>query len=465
MTSPRSEPANIMSAKEKTLSPVRQFLADHPEVQTFEVVLTDLNGIFRGKWLPRSGIEKVLNGKLKMSLTSIAADIWGRDVPVLCRQTGDGDGICTALESSIRLLPWLERPTAQLMLQLNTEDGTPWGFDPRVILKRVCNKFEALGLTPVCAPELEFYLLPDERHSDGTPRIPATRANGSCSIGGQLYSTEVMQEQAVLLHEMREACELMNLPLEGLVKELAASQYELNLEHIPDPVRAADNAQMLKQTIKGVARKHGLIASFMAKPFGDRDGNGYHTHVSVLDKDGRNIFDDGTAHGSPMLRHAIAGLAETMADCMLVFAPHNNSYRRLRRGVHGPLVPTWGYENRYTALRIPNGEGEARRIEHRIAGADANPYLSLAAILAGIAHGIENKLEADEPTKGGPQDVDPVLPGNWYEALREFENSDFVAEALGADFRQAFSAIKRMEQLEFSGTVNPLEYNSYLVLA
>jgi len=133
--------------------------------------------------------------------------------------------------------------------------------------------------------------------------------------------------------------------------------------------------------------------------------------------------------------------------------------------VHGPLVPTWGYENRYVALRIPNGEGEARRIEHRIAGADANPYLCLAAILAGIAWGIERGLEADEPTVGGPQDVDPVLPGNWYEARRAFETSAFIAEALGADFQHAFSAIKRMEQLEFSGTVNPLEYDSYLVLA
>lgn len=456
-----------MSAKKivKHHSPVRAFMEKHPEVQTFEVVLTDLNGILRGKWLPRSSIQKVLDGKLKMSLTSLAADVWGRDVPVLCRQTGDGDGVCVALEDSIRLLPWLERPTAQLLLQLNMEDGTPWGYDPRVILQRVCKRFEKLGLTPVCAPELEFYLLPEKRQPDGTPHIPVTRANGTLTIGGQLYSTEVMQEQAVLLHEMREACELMNLPMEGMVKELAAAQYELNLEHVADPLRAADNAQMLKQTVKGVARKHGLIASFMAKPFGTRDGNGYHTHVSLLDRNGRNVFDDGTARGSAMLRYAIAGLAQTMADCMLIFAPHNNSYRRLRRGVHGPLVPTWGYENRYTALRIPNGEGEARRIEHRIAGADTNPYLSLAAILAGIAHGIENKLEADEPTTGGPQDVDPILPGNWYEALREFENSEFIAAALGADFRQALSAIKREEQLEFSGAVNPLEYDSYLVLA
>lgn len=444
---------------------VRDFLAAHPEVQTFEVVLTDLNGILRGKWIPRAGMDKVMDGKLKMSLTSVSADIWGRDVPILCRQTGDGDGVCVPLEQTIRILPWLKRPTAQLYLQLNTEDGTPWGYDPRVILQRVVKRFAEHGLTPVCAPELEFYLLLDKRLEDGTPQIPGTRANGNCTLGGQLYSTEVMQEQAELLHEIREACELMNLPLDGLVKELAASQFELNLEHVDDPLLAADNAQSLKQTIKAVARKHGYIASFMAKPFGDRDGNGYHTHVSLLDADGNNVFDDGTSRGSDTLRHAIAGLAQTMGDCMLIFAPHHNSYRRLQRGIHGPLFPTWGYENRYVALRIPNGEGAARRIEHRIAGADANPYLALAAILAGILHGIENKLTADEPVTGGPPDAEPVLPGNWYEAQREFEHSEFIAEALGADFQQAFAAIKREEQMEFSGAVNPLEYNTYLVLA
>ncbi len=248
-------PNTIMPANNKALSPVRQFLVDHPEVQTFEVVITDLNGILRGKWLPRSAIDKVLDGKLKMSLTSLSADVWGRDVPILCRQTGDGDGICVAVEQSIRLLPWLERPTAQLMLQLNTEAGVPWGYDSRVILKRVVDRFKKLGLTPVCAPELEFYLLPEERQADGTPRIPSTRANGTLNLGGQLLSTEVMQEQAVLLHEMRAACELMKLPLEGLVKELAPSQYELNIEYVDDPMLAADHAQMLKQTVKSVAQK------------------------------------------------------------------------------------------------------------------------------------------------------------------------------------------------------------------
>lgn len=446
-------------------SPVRQFLRHHPEVKTVEVVLTDLNGILRGKWLPVSAIQKVLDGKFKMSLTGVSADIWGRDVPALCQKVGDGDGLCVALEETIRLLPWVERPTAQFLLQLNTENGEPWGYDPRVVLKRIVQRFSKLGLTPVCAPELEFYLVLEERKPDGTPQLPYSRANGTSTIGGQLYSTQVMHEQGELLHEIREACEIMQIPMDGLVKELSASQYELNLTHVADPLLAADHAQMLKQVIKGVSQKHGFIATFMAKPFGDKDGNGFHSHVSLVDKNGRNVFDDGNAKGSDLLRQAIAGLATTMADCMLIFAPHHNSYRRLWRGVHGPLQPTWGYENRYVALRVPNGDGEARRIEHRIAGADANPYLTLAAILAGILHGIENELEADPPTSGGPSDEDPILPGNWFESLRAFENSEFVAQSLGADFQEAFTQMKRAEQLQFTGAVNPFEYNTYLVMA
>lgn len=446
-------------------SPVSRFLEDHPEIETIEVVLTDLNGIYRGKWLPAQSASKILDGTLKIPLTAVTPDVWGRDVPVLCTETGDSDGLCVPVQRSIRMLPWLDRPTAQLFLQLNNEDGTPCGFDPRVVLKTVCALYRERGLTPVCAPELEFYLFEEGRDGHGKPNIPATRVNGNCRIGGQLYSTEVMQETAGLMHEIRETCEKMSVPLDGLLKELAPGQYELNLHHVDNPLAAADNAQLLKQVIKCVSRKHGYIASFMPKPFGDRDGNGFHTHVSILDKAGKNIFDDGTGQGSDILKHAVAGLAGAMPDSMLVFAPHLNSWRRLQQGVHGPLNPTWGYENRYVALRIPNGENAARRIEHRIAGADANPYLSLAIILAGVLHGIDNRLEAKPPTDIAPDNTRAELPSTWEAALDEFECSTFVSQYLGSPFQRAFSAIKRQEQNEMSATVTALEYDSYLVLA
>jgi glutamine synthetase len=454
-----------MSRHNSSDSPVRQYLAEHPETEIVEVVLTDLNGVYRGKWLPVNAIDKVLEGRFKMPLTAVSCDIWGRDVPALCRETGDGDGLCEALEETIRPLPWISRPTAQLFLQLNTEDGTPWEYDPRVVLRNVSQRFTDLGLTPVCAPELEFYLFSEERDSQGRPLVPSSRVNGQCRIGGQLYSTEVMHEKEELMHEIREACDLMGIPHDGLLKELAPGQYEINLHHVDSPLAAADNAQLLKQAIKSVSRKHGYIASFMAKPFGDRDGNGFHTHVSLLDRDGRNVFDDGTDKGSDLLRHAIAGLAAVMADSMLLLAPHRNSYRRLQRGVHGPLVPNWGYENRYVAMRIPNGEGAARRIEHRIAGADANPYLSLTAILAGILHGLERKQEPEPPTQAGPDKPKASLPGNWETALAAFEQSAFIRDALGARFQHAMTEIKRVEQEQFLAQVSPLEYDSYLVLA
>jgi glutamine synthetase len=351
------------------------------------------------------------------------------------------------------------------LLQLNTERGEPWGFDPRVVLGRVAARYAERGLRPVCAPELEFCLVQDRGDRPGVPRTPASRVNGDCRIGGQLYSTDVMQETATLLHEIRDACAAMQLPLDGLLKELAPGQYEINLHHLDDPLQAADNAQLLKQVIKAVGRRHGFTATFMAKPFGHLDGNGFHTHVSLLDETGRNVFDDGGSRGSDTLRQAIGGLAGAMADSMLVFAPHLNSYRRLQLGVHGPLAPTWGYENRYVAMRIPNGEGAARRIEHRIAGADANPYLALAVILAGILKGIEEQADPGPATEAHPGKPEAVLPATWEAALAAFENSAFISEQLGADFQQGLSAVKRAEQHEFSAAVSPLEYDSYLVLA
>lgn len=448
-----------------TNSPVKAFLASHPEIETVEAVLTDLNGVYRGKWLPVSQVDKLLSGRFKMPLTSVTPDIWGRDVDALCEITGDGDGPCSVIEETIRPLPWLQRPTAQLFLQLNTEPGPPCGYDPRVVLAGVVERLTDMGLTAVCAPELEFSLFSESRSADGSPIVPTTRVNGDCRVGGQLYSTEAMQERAALMHDIRHCCDEMEVPLDGLLKELAPGQYELNLHHVADPLLAADNAQWLKQVIKSVARKHGFIASFMAKPFGDKDGNGFHTHVSLLDKDGRNVFDDGTERGSEHLRHAIAGLAEVMEDSMLVFAPHLNSWRRLQLGVHGPLNPTWGYENRYVAMRIPNGENAARRIEHRIAGADANPYLSLAIILAGITLGLQTKLEPAAPVHARPGKEAATLPASWEAALFAFEQSSFVPEFLGADFHTAFTAIKRVEQETFQEQVSRFEYDSYLVLA
>jgi len=439
-----------------------KFLADNPDIEVVEVLLVDINGVHRGKWLPRSKLLSVFKGDIRLALTGVTPDIWGRDVPALCDTTGDGDGICYPTARTLKRLPWLERPTAQVYLHL-THEGKPWGFDPRVVLSNLQQRFEAKGLTPVVAPELEFMLLSAERDAERMPQFPATQISGNTKIGGQLYSTDIMHEFSDVLHEMRECCDAMDLRLETLVKELAPGQYELNQHHVGDALEAADNAQMLKRVIKGVARKHGYIATFMPKPFADLAGNGFHTHISVVDKDGKNIFDDGTDKGSEQLRQAIAGLAQTMSDLMLLFAPNRNSYRRFASGSHMPIAPTWGYENRDVALRVPVGSPDARRIEHRVAGADANPYLVLSAILAGVLFGLENKLQAAAPKTGGSAGQKRELAADWLTATRDFEASNFAAEYLGAPFKEAMLAIKRFEQQEFDRTITPFEYDTYLI--
>jgi glutamine synthetase len=227
-------------------------------------------------------------------------------------------------------------------------------------------------------------------------------------------------------------------------------------------MRACDQGSMLKRAIRNVARSHNKVASFMAKPFAEQVGNGMHIHFSLIDAKGNNVFDDGTDTGSKLLNHAVAGCLATMADSMAIFAPNINSYRRMVPGCYAPLAPNWGYENRTTAIRIPGGDHRAIRIEHRVAGADANVYLTVAAILAGALYGIENTLAAPQAVVGDAGDVEAVLPHFWQDALEVFEQSDFIGDYLGAELQKTFSLCKRKEKSEFDSRVTLLEYDAYL---
>jgi glutamine synthetase len=272
-----------------------------------------------------------------------------------------------------------------------------------------------------------------------------------------------MEEMADLMHAVRDACDAQGLPIDTLIKESAPSQYEINLYHSDDALVAADRAMMLRRAIKGVARQQDLRATFMAKPFGDLAGNGMHLHCSLLDANGDNAFDDGSGQGNELLRQAIAGALATMEESMLIFAPNLNSYRRFQRGTHAPLAPSWGYENRTVAVRVPADSPHATRIEHRVAGADANPYLVIAAMLAGMLHGIENKLEAPAPLEGNAyEQLPPSLPRYWPDALGKFKESDFIRENFGEEFQKVFAILKQQEIDEFDRHVTPLEYDACL---
>ncbi|QFU74742.1 glutamine synthetase [Halioglobus maricola] len=439
------------------------FLRAHPEITTVEALLPDCNGVMRGKWLPRPKFSKIYGGELKLPKTALSLDIWGRDVEELVFSTGDADGLCKPIESTLLPTPWSpggER--GQVMLAMYDLDGTPYMGDPSHVLAQVVERFAESGWRPVVAAELEFSLVTVDRDQP-LPSHTCPKPAGGNPVGGNTYGLDVLNEQRDMMEDLRTACDAQDLPFDGVVKESAPSQYEVNMQHVDDPVLAARQIIMMKRLIKGVAAKHGLIASFMAKPFEDEAGNGMHVHCSVLDKDNRNIFDDGGEKGTPLLLNAIAGCLTYMAESVAVFAPTYNAYRRFQKGTHAPTYPCWGYENRTVAVRVPAGSPAARRLEHRVAGADANPYLLFAAILSGMLEGIRENLSPGDPISGdGYTQEEAILPVYMQDAVRLFSESDFIRNSLGDELQRIYTLTKTQEINEFRRRITELEYLSYL---
>ena len=437
-----------------------------PDAEMVEAFVIDVNGVPRGKWIPRDRVQDLQVKGVALPRSIYALDIWGRDVDEagLAIGTGDPDGICLPVAGTIGLVPWLGRPTAQVMLSMVEADGSPFYGDPRQVLARVLRRYEAAGLRPVVAVELEFYLIDQHRSATDPLRPPNSRKGRWHGWQTQVLSIAELHAAEPILSDIFRACAAQNIPADTAVRENGPSQYEINLRHVDDALVAADHAAMLKRAVKGIARQHGLDATFMAKPYGDCAGNGMHVHMSILGKDGGNIFVGSGEQPADALRHAVGGMLTHMADSMLLFAPHCNSYRRLRPGAHAPTRASWGYDNRTAAVRVVTAPRAATRIEHRVAGGDANPYLVLAAILAAALDGIEAGLEPGAPMQGESGIAEyEKLPINWDEAIGRFERSDFIRDALGAEYRHLYAATKQQEQAEFRLRVTDVEFDAYLM--
>jgi len=286
--------------------------------------------------------------------------------------------------------------------------------------------------------------------------------------GLQYAAMEDLWECDAVLMEIQQNCRLQNIPANTALSEFAPGQFEINLHHISDPVSACDHGAILKRAIKGTAFKHGLGASFMAKPFRDYAGSGLHIHISLYDEKGNNVFADATSARFPAvsttMKYAVGGLQKTMAEAMAIFAPNANSYRRLQPASFVPLSSEWGYNHRGVALRIPVCDNNNMRVEHRVAGADANPYLVMAAVLAGIHYGITNKCE---PTKmiAERQELEEqkvTLPIRWEAALECFKNSEILPAYLGAEFCRMYELSRRYECDQFHAQISNLDYEWYL---
>ena len=324
-----------------------------------------------------------------------------------------------------------------------------------------------LGLTPVIAVEYEFYLLDDTRGE--TPRARRSRVPGTerRAEGPRVYSIEDLHELDELFAAITAACDAQRLPAGSVVSEYGAGQFEVNLHHVADALLGCDHAVLLRRLIRGVAARHELAATFMAKPFADLDGSGMHVHVSLVDRQGRNVFGPvprapGTTF-APELRHAIGGMLAAMPESLAIFCPNANSYRRIRPGCFAPIAPNWGPNHRGVAIRIPVSDDANVRFEHRPAGADCNPYLAVAAILAAAHHGITHRIEPPPMVREGETAPGQVtLSHRWEQALDAFDAGTILPEYLGREFCRVFGAARRFEAEQFHAQVPNLDYDWYL---
>jgi glutamine synthetase len=446
----------------------RAFLEAHPEIQFFEVIFTALSGVPRGKRLRRHELMAVYEQGRFLPGSILVCDVTGQDCEDtgLVWEDGDADRVAWPAPGTLVPAPWLGDDVAQVITSLHELDRTPNDLDPRHVLRRVLERFAADGLTPVVACELEYYLVDPIRNAEGGLELAGASGTGERPRQHGVYGLRELEDFSGFLRELWACADAQGVPLEGAISEYAPGQLELTLKHGPDALRAGDEAVMYKRIAKGVAARHGCEATFMAKPFSERAGSGLHLHVSVNGPDGANIFASEDPAGAPALRHAVGGLKASLADGMAIFAPNANSYRRFRANSYAPVAPTWGVNNRTVSLRVPAGPASGRHIEHRVAGADANPYLALAALLAGVHDGLTRKLDPGPPVSGdgyaAAAQAGLRLPANWFAALDAFEASSLMCDYLGTRFCTMFAKVKRTEQDRFFGVVQPLDYDWYL---
>jgi glutamine synthetase len=434
-------------------------------VTEIECLVPDLTGVARGKILPRVKFTedrgmRIPEAVLGMTVTGNSPEkdeAFHRAI-----STTDRDMILKADPTTITMVPWAVDPTAQVIHDCYFGDGSLVDFAPRSVLRRVLKLYQKKGWKPLVAPELEFYLT--AKNID--PNLPLTAPigrSGRSETSRQVYSIDAVNEFDPLFEDIYDYCDLMNLDVDTLIHEIGAGQMEINFQH-GDPLGLADKVFYFKRTLREAALKHDMYATFMAKPMGGEPGSAMHVHQSVVDLEtGQNIFS--TPEGAPadIFRHYVGGLQRYMPSAMAIVAPYVNSYRRIVRHTAAPINLQWGVDNRTVGFRVPVSGSQDRRVENRVIGADANPYLALAVTLA---CGYLGMLEALEPTpmvEGSAYDMPVELPQGLAEALNLLRGEDKLREVLGERFIDVYAAVKDLEHQEFMTVISPWEREHLLL--
>lgn len=450
-----------------TLAEAEAFLAAHPEIEAFDIVLHDANGIGRGKIIRRHELLSFYSNGRHLPISILGLDICGEDVHEtgLIWDQGDGDLRAWPIPGTLVPLHNTTPPRGEVFMSMYTLDGVAMTSDPRHALRRQVDALAAEGLHPAGAFELEFFLLDPERGPDGKMQPARDVLDRRMSAKTEVYSVDHLHGMLPLFSDIYAGAAKAGITVETLISEYAPGQYELTLHYRTDVMQAADDLMRLKRIVRAQARAHGVVACFMAKPNENHAGSGMHFHVSMLDGAGRNVFVEATeGQWNPTILHALGGLKQTMGESMLVFAPHANSWRRFASQSYAPVSPTWGVNNRSVALRIPAGDIQARRIEHRPAGVDANPYLVAATVLAGIRHGLAQAIDPGPETTGNgyADEGSAAIPTDWKQAIEAARTSAFLQQALGADMHRTFTAIKAAEYARVMRTVSEVDFDLYL---
>lgn len=444
---------------------MQEFLADHPDITHVDAMLFDLNGRAYGKRLPRAHAEKFGRDGTPICAAMSLLDITGNtaDPMGFGFSDGDPDAVVRPVPGRIARAPWAPGLAQALCEPRHANSGEPFWYDPRTILQNTVAKLAGDGIAPVVACELEFYFVAGERDDTGRPLPARSPQTGLPETAGAVLSLAKLDEYRPVIADIEAACAVQAVPCSTSISEYGAGQFEVNLEHRADPVAAADDALLLRRIIGAVARTHGMEATFMSKPFPEQAGSGLHVHVSIADDKGANRFAPGRKGGDALLGHAAAGLMATLAEGMAIFAPNPNVYRRFKANNFTPVTLDWGENNRSVAFRVPVSQAAARRIEHRASGAEANPYLVMAAVLAGIHHGIANRLDPRPMASGNAgAEVDPSLPMTLPDALRALRAATVLPQWLGRDYPAIYATVKEAEYAAFQATISKQEYDWYL---
>jgi glutamine synthetase len=424
-------------------------------IRDVECLFPDVSGYPRGKLMPAANFAA--GAELRIA----------QAIPMQC-VTGDYSyhPIFPDADPDLRLVPdlqtlkrspWSSVPRAFAIHDCVELNGQHCAFAARSVLKQVVAQYSAQGLTPVVAPEIEFYLTAPCT-DPALPLAPPQTRNGRAETGQSAFSMNMLNELSAFWDDFRQALDSLGVQADTWIHEVGTTQYEINLMH-GDPVEVADQAFLFKYAAKEIAIRHGLNAVFMAKPVAGSPGSSMHLHQSVVDAGGSNVFSAGDGSETAAFGHFMGGLQAYVPDLMLIFAPFVNSYRRFVKGSQAPINLEWGYDNRTSGLRVPVSGPSARRVENRIAGADANPYLAIAASLAAGLSGMDEKLSPSTPLEAGSNGYDReyALSRSFLPALERMQNSATSRRLLGDDFVTAYTAVKELEYESYLNEISAWE--------